>query len=154
MKPINIHHNGYLITTDKTLMQVEDIHRWLSEHSYWSKGIPFEMVQNAFDHSFCIGALKDEKQVAYSRLVTDYTTFGYLADVYTQEEHRKNGIAKKMMEVLMNMDWVKGLRRMVLVTLDAHNLYGQYGFAAPPIPERYMEISRLIKYEVKEETLN
>jgi GNAT superfamily N-acetyltransferase len=154
MKPINIHHNGYLITTDKTLMQVEDIHKWLSEESYWSKGIPFEMVQNAFEHSFCIGALKDNRQIAYSRLITDYTTFGYLADVYTEEEHRGNGIAKKMLELLMNMDWVKKLRRMMLVTLDAHNLYSQYGFIAPPIPERYMEICKLINYETMEKSLN
>ncbi|RYD56418.1 MAG: GNAT family N-acetyltransferase [Sphingobacteriales bacterium] len=153
MTPINIEYNGYLITTDKALLQPEAIHRWLSEESYWSKHIPFSVVKTAFDHSYCIGVLKDGVQVGYARFVTDYATFAYLADVYVEEAHRGQGLSKKMMEVLMELGWVKGLRRIMLATLDAHGLYEQFGFTAPAIPERCMEITRPVIYGDKESAL-
>jgi GNAT superfamily N-acetyltransferase len=139
--------NGYTITTDKSLMNMQDIYYWLSEEAYWCKGIPFELFNRTFDNSFCIGALIDGKQVAYARLITDYATFAYLADVYVEEEHRGKGISKKMMEILFDLDWVKGLRRIMLATKDAHGLYEQYGFGACKYPDRIMEISRPNIYE-------
>jgi GNAT superfamily N-acetyltransferase len=146
MKPININYKGYLITTDKNLLQPNAIHRWLSEESYWSKHIPYSVVKTSFDNSYCIGVLKDDLQIGYARFVTDYATFAYLADVYVEEPHRGQGLSKKMMELLMDLDWVKGLRRIMLATLDAHSLYEQFGFAAPAIPERCMEINRPVIY--------
>ncbi len=146
MEPISIIHDGYTITTDKTQMQPETIHRWLSTESYWSKNIPFDLVKRAFDHSYCIGVLKDGQQVGYARLITDHTTFAYLADVYVEEAHRGKGLSKKMMEVLLERDWVKGLRRVMLATLDAHQLYAQYGFKEIALPERLMEINRPVIY--------
>ena len=146
MKPISIEHNGYTITTDKAKLQPEAVHKWLSEQSYWAKHIPYHIVKTSFDNSYCIGVLKDGEQVGYGRLITDYATFAYLADVYVQEAHRGNGLSKKMMEILMEQDWVKGLRKLMLATLDAHGLYTQYGFTPMAISERYMEISRPIIY--------
>src|SRR5690606_15612261 len=99
-----------------------------------------------FDHSYCIGVLKDGKQVGYARLVTDFAVFAYLADVYVEEAHRGKGISKKMMEILTGLEWVKGLRRVMLATQDAHTLYEQYGFAGPANPERLMEIVRPARY--------
>lgn len=139
---VNISYNGYLITTDKKKMQVEAIHKWLSEKSYWVKDIPFDIVKNSFDNSFCIGVLKDGKQIAYARLITDYTSIAYLADVYVEEEHRGQGISKKMMEILLNLEWVTKLRKVFLGTLDAHSLYLRYGFEPLAEPARWMEISR------------
>lgn len=140
--PVHISYNGYLITTDKSLMQVEAIHKWLSEKSYWVKGIPFETVLAAFNNSFCMAVLKDGVQVGYARLVTDYTTIAWLGDVYIEEEHRGQGLSKKMMEIMTGMEWVTKLRKVFLGTLDAHGLYAQYGFE--PVQElgRWMEISR------------
>lgn len=146
MKPINVDHNGYLITTDKEKMQPLAIHKWLSEESYWCKNIPYELVKKSFDNSYCIGVLKDNEQIGYGRFITDYATFAYLADVYIHESHRGQGLSKKMMEVLMELEWVKGLRKLMLATLDAHGLYAQYGFTPMVISERYMEISRPIIY--------
>ena len=133
---------GYTITTDKSLMKVDDIYKWLSERSYWCAGIPFETFRPTFDNSFCIGTLIYGNQVAYARLVTDYATFGYLADVYVAEEHRGKGISKKMMELLLALDWVKGLRRIMLATRDAQELYKQFEFTECKNPERIMEITR------------
>ena len=142
MNSITIEYSGYTITTDKKLLKPEKVHQWLSTKSYWSKDIPYETVKNAFDHSYCIGVLKDKDQVGYARLITDYTTFAYLADVYVEEEHRGKGLSRKMMEIMLDQSWVKGLRRIMLATLDAHELYKQFGFVQPAFPERFMEINR------------
>ena len=142
METRTIEYNGYTLTTDRQMLQPQAIHSWLSNESYWSKNIPRETVLKAFDHSFVVGVLKDGTQVGYARLVTDYATFAYLADVYVQDKHRGLGLAKKMMELIMELDWVRNLRRIMLATLDAHELYRQFGFVMPAFPERFMEISR------------
>lgn len=142
MQTISVEHNGYLITTDKSLMIPGDIYKWLSEISYWSKYMPHETFMKAFENSFCIGALKDGKQVAFARLITDYATYAYLADVFVYEEHRGKGLSKIMMEELFNIDWVKQLRRIMLATKDAHELYRKVGFKNSNFPERIMEIAR------------
>jgi GNAT superfamily N-acetyltransferase len=139
MEPVSLLHRGYTITTDKQLMVVEDIHAWLAEEAYWCRGIPFHTVKTAFDNSYCIGALIDGKQVAYARLVTDYATFAYLADVFVVEEHRGLGISRIMIEVLFGLDWVKGLRRIMLSTIGAHGLYRKVGFENCKFPDRLME---------------
>ena len=130
-------------------MKIEDIYDWLYHEAYWCKGIPFEIFKPTFDNSFCIGAIIDGKQIAYARFVTDYATFAYLADVYVTEEHRGKGISKKMMQLLFDLDWVKGLRRIMLATRDAQELYKQFGFTACKYPERIMEISRPAIYAKK-----
>lgn len=140
--PVHISYKGYTITTDKSLMQVEAVHKWLSEKSYWHPEIPFHVVKAAFDGSFCIAVLKDGRQVGYARFVTDYAVIAYLADVYIEEGHRKQGLSKKMMEVLLELDWVRGLKRLLLATADAHGLYEQYGFKPLAEPDRWMEINR------------
>jgi GNAT superfamily N-acetyltransferase len=144
---INIQHGEYLITTDKSLMQPEAIHKWLSEKSYWVQNIPLEVVKNAFDNSFCIAVLKDGLQVGYARFVTDYATVAWLGDVYIEEEHRGKGLSKKMMEVLTGIDWVQKLRKLFLGTLDAHGLYAQYGFEPVSEPGRWMELTRANIYK-------
>lgn len=144
---INIQHGEYLITTDKSLMQPEAIHKWLSEKSYWVQNIPLEVVKNAFDNSFCIAVLKDGVQVGYARFVTDYATVAWLGDVYIEEEHRGKGLSKKMIEVLTGIDWVQKLRKLFLGTLDAHGLYAQYGFEPVSEPEKWMELTRANIYK-------
>lgn len=123
-------------------MKTADIYKWLSEDAYWCAGIPFQRFKTSFDNSFCIGALIGETQVGYGRLVTDYASFAYLADVFVTEPHRGKGISKKMMEVLFGLEWVMQLRRIMLATRDAHGLYTQVGFAGCTFPERLMEITR------------
>lgn len=140
MAHVTINEDGYTITTDKEKMVIEDIHRWLSEEAYWSKGIPFGVVKVAFDNSFCVGVLYEGHQVGYARLVTDYATFAYLADVFVEEAHRGKGLSTAMLDVLLGMPWVKGLRRAMLATIHAHGLYEKYGFGACRYPERLMEL--------------
>ncbi|RYZ37530.1 MAG: N-acetyltransferase [Sphingobacteriales bacterium] len=127
-------------------MQPENIHRWLSTESYWSKGIPFDVVKTAIDNSFCIGVLSQNVQIGFARLVTDYATFAYLADVYVVDEHRGQGLSKKMMELIMSLPWMGTLRRICLATVDAHGLYTKFGFQSPAKPDRLLEITRPMIY--------
>jgi len=134
--------SGFTLTTDKNLMKPTDVHRWIAEESYWAKGIPESVFLNSFQNSFCLGALKEGRQVAFARLITDYATFGYLADVFVLEPHRGKGLGRKMMELIFDQDWVKNLRRVMLATRDAHELYEKSGFHLCSKPERIMEIVR------------
>jgi GNAT superfamily N-acetyltransferase len=133
---------GYLFTTDKALIPVAAVHKWISEQSYWAKNIPFDVLQRSFDNSYTMGILKDDELVGFGRFVTDYATFAYLADVYVTEPHRGQGLSKKMMELLLGLDWVQGLRGIMLGTRDAQGLYAQFGFVNPEFPERIMQIRR------------
>jgi GNAT superfamily N-acetyltransferase len=147
LQQFELMYGDYLITTDKTKMSVPSIHKWLAEESYWCKNVPMHIVRQSFDHSYCVGALHNGQQIGFARLITDYSTFGYLADVYVIKEHRGKGVSKAMLELLLNIDWVKNLRGIRLMTSDAHELYAQFGFTGPKHPDKMMEISRPNIYE-------
>ena len=129
------------ISTDRERMDVEVIHRYLSEESYWAKGIPRELVERAIAHSLCFGAFDGEAQVGFARVITDYATFGYVADVFVLPSHRGRGIAKELMRAVRTHPELQSLRRWHLVTRDAHGLYAQFGFAPLDAPERHMAVA-------------
>ncbi|HJV19580.1 MAG TPA: GNAT family N-acetyltransferase [Sediminibacterium sp.] len=149
MQQINHSFGEYLFSSDPSLMQWDQIHHWLANEAYWSKDIPFDTVRSAGENAFCIGVFYLGTQIGYARIITDYTTFGYLADVYILEEHRGRGLSKAMMHSIMELGWVKGLRRFLLATRDAHGLYRQYGFEPIAIPDRFMEINQPDIYQKK-----
>jgi GNAT superfamily N-acetyltransferase len=126
------------IVTERARMDVALIHRYLSEESYWAKGIPRELVERSIANSLCFGAFDGEAQVGFARVITDYATFGYLADVFVVESHRGRGIAKELMRAVMEHPELRVLRRWHLVTRDAHGLYAQFGFVPLDAPERHM----------------
>jgi GNAT superfamily N-acetyltransferase len=145
-KTILFEHLGYTITSDKLQLQPEAVHQWLSTESYWAKGIPYERVARAIEHSFCVGALWEGRQVGFARLITDYASFGYLADVYVEEAHRRKGLAKAICKAIIEQDWAKELRRVMLATRDAHEVYAALGFSVTERPERLMEILQIDPY--------
>jgi N-acetylglutamate synthase-like GNAT family acetyltransferase len=132
----------YQIKEGIAQMDMVSIHHFLSQESYWAKNITLQTVEAALRASFCIGVFDDESQVGFARLVTDYATFAYLADVYILSAYRGNGLSKMLMKYLMDIPWTKDLRRIMLVTSDAHGLYKQFGFDAPNNPGFIMEINR------------
>ena len=133
---------GITYSTNKELLNVPLIHAYLCNESYWSKGIPLAVVEKAIENSLCYGAYSEHGQVAFARVVTDYATFGYLADVFVLGDYRKQGISKHLMQFIMETTVPFKLRRFMLATLDAHSLYTQYGFSELKHPERIMEISK------------
>ncbi len=127
------------ISTDKNLLNLALIHEYLSMQSYWARGIPLERVQRSVDNSLCFGAYTDGQQVAFARIVTDYSTVAYLGDVFVVEAYRGKGVSKQLMEYIAQYPALQGLRRWLLATADAHGLYAQYGFSPLAAPERWME---------------
>ena len=129
-------------STDKARLDRPIIHAFLRDEAPWAKGISREVVERAIEGSLCFGAYLGDEQVAFARLVTDHATFAYLCDVLTLPAYRGRGYAKALMEYVFAEPALARLRRIVLVTSDAHALYRPVGFAALAQPERYMELHR------------
>jgi GNAT superfamily N-acetyltransferase len=121
-------------------MDVDVIHRYLSEESYWAKGIPRDVCERAIANSLCFGAFDGDRQVGFARVVTDSATFAYLADVFVLPSHRGRGISKQIVHAALTHPALQGLRRWHLVTRDAHSLYAQFGFEPLDAPERHMAL--------------
>lgn len=120
-------------------LDFEFIFHFLSSLSYWAKDIPREVVVKSLDNSLCFGLFQGNKQIGFGRVVTDYATFAYLADVFVIEEYRKKGLGKWLIECIVKHPQLQGLRRWMLATADAQDLYHQYGFGSLGNPERFME---------------
>jgi GNAT superfamily N-acetyltransferase len=135
------------VTTDQEQLDVQLIHRFLSEESYWAKGVPLSVTRRAIESSLCFGLFQSGAQVGFARVITDYATFGYLCDVFVLESHRGKGLSRILMEHVMAHPGLATLRRMVLVTGDAHFLYEKVGFRRLAKPERYMELHRPDVYQ-------
>ncbi len=131
----------YLISDDEHLLCLDVIHKFLIT-SYWSAGIPKELFERAISNSLPFGVYEGSRQVGFARVISDYATFAYIADVFVLEEHRGKGLSKRLMEMIMAHPKLQGLRRWHLVTRDAHGLYQRYGFTTLSDPARHMEISR------------
>ncbi len=127
-----------VLDDDKQRLQISKIHAWLAA-SYWSPGIKRALVERALAGSHCLGAYLDGQQVGYARMITDHATFGWLADVWVDEAVRGQGIGRRMVRWFVDHPDFSGIRRLALVTADAHGVYEAEGFSALMRPERYME---------------
>jgi N-acetylglutamate synthase-like GNAT family acetyltransferase len=127
------------ISDDKDSLQLDLIHAILKE-TYWSKGVPKEVVRKAILGSMCFGVYENKRQVGYARLVTDKATFAWLCDVIIDEKCRGQGLSKALMEFILSHPDLKGLRRICLATKDAHELYRKFGFKVTEAPQNWMEI--------------
>lgn len=137
--------NKYVISTNKSLLQVDVIHGFLS-NCYWAKDIPKSIVKKTLKNSLCFGVYDHGRQVGFARIVSDYATFAYLADVFILEEYRGQGLSKQLMKTIIGHPKLQGLRRWMLATRDAHGLYKQFGFEAVKNTDRLMEITDLDIY--------
>lgn len=128
----------YLVSTDKRRVDLAVVHGFLTT-SYWAAGIPLETVRRSIEHSLVFGVYAGEQQVGLARVITDYTTFAYVADVFIVDSHRGQGLALWLMECVVAHPQLQGLRRWTLFTRDAHGLYEKVGFKRSVVPERLME---------------
>jgi GNAT superfamily N-acetyltransferase len=137
--PLTLHHDGYTMSDDPARLDVDAVHAYLTR-SYWAAGIPREVVARSLANSLCLGIYAPAGgQVGLVRVISDYTTFAYLCDVYVVEEHRGRGLAKAALRAVTAHPRLQGLRRWQLVTQDAHTLYAPLGFNVVAQPERHME---------------
>ena len=127
--------NGeFTISTDRNRLQIDAIHKYLSEESYWARERTKEQTITAIQNSLPFGVYKGKNQIGFARVVTDFATFAYLGDVFILEDFRGKGLSKWLMDVIISHPDLQGFRRWILATQDAHTLYEKFGFAAliPP----------------------
>ena len=130
----------YEISTDTHRLNVDVVHKFLSEDSYWSPGIPRTIVERAIQNSLCFGVYHRTAQIGFARVVTDKSTFALLADLFILKAHRGKGLSKWLMRCVVAHEDLQGLRRLLLLTSDAHGLYRQFGFEELGNPSRFMEV--------------
>lgn len=132
---------GFVISTDPAAVDVDVVHRFLSEESYWARGIPYDVVARSVEHSLVFGVYDEGgAQVGFARAITDRATTAYVADVFVLPEHRGRGLGVWLIGCMRAHPDLQGLRVWRLATADAHGLYEKHGFRPLAHPERLMEI--------------
>jgi len=129
----------YTVSTDNNRLDIPTIHDFIANQSYWAQGRSIETLKRALDNSFNFGLYKTDQQIGFARVVTDYATFAWVADVFVLPVHRGKGLSRWLMELILSHPDLQGFRRWVLATKDAHSLYARFGFIALHRPERWME---------------
>lgn len=134
-------HQEFLLSTDKTKLQIDTIHSFL-QRSHWAANRPLATIVKSIEHSLCYGIYRNSAQLGFARLVTDYSTYAYLCDVFIDEKYRGRGLSKWMMSCIMENPDLSQLRRFTLATKDAHGLYEKFGFKSLSQEEgrRFMSI--------------
>jgi GNAT superfamily N-acetyltransferase len=139
--------NNVFVSTDKSLLDLEIIHSFLSTRSYWARTRTKEQTRTAVEHSICFGLFDGNRQIGFARVISDRATYAYLGDVFVLEEFRNRGYSKMLMESIVSHPELQGLRRWTLATKDAHGLYEQFGFTPLNFPERWMERAAADAYD-------
>jgi GNAT superfamily N-acetyltransferase len=132
------------IDTNKNRLDIPQIHHFLSTQAYWAKGRSMEKVKRSIENSLCFGVYVNNSQAGFARVVSDYTIFAWLLDVFILPEYRGHGLGKKLVQTIMSHDDLQGLRRWGLATEDAHGLYRQFGFQTLKNPDLLMEITTTV----------
>jgi len=136
---MEIQRHEFTISTDRSRLDLQAIHRFLVEESYWAATRTFEQTRTAIENSISFGLYFENKLIGFARVVSDKATFAYVGDVFVIEEFRGRGLSKWLMEAMVQHPELQGLRRWVLATRDAHGLYEQFDFTPLKFPERWME---------------
>lgn len=130
---------GFKINTDKTLLDLDYIYNFLTQESYWAKGLLRKSFETSINESICFGVYFKEKQIGFARVVSDKSTFAYLADVFIDNDFRSLGLSKWLVQTVVNHPNFKNIRRFLLATADAHQLYQKFGFEPLKKPDRFLE---------------
>jgi len=139
---LHISRDGLLLSDDETLLDLPKIHRWLSLESYWATGREFDLVEKAFKYSYPIGVYDGATQIAVARIVSDTATFAWLCDVFVDSDYRGRGIGTWLAEASVEWTEKNGVKRIILATRDAHEVYSRVGFEPLNNPDRWMAIDK------------
>ena len=131
----------YTISTDPDSTDIEAVHMMLSK-SYWAQTRPREIIEISIKNSLCFNLFDGTKQIGFARVVTDYAVFAYLCDIYIDENYRKSGLGKWMLQCILSSSALKNVKRILLATKDAHEFYKKFGFTALEDPNKYMVLSK------------
>jgi len=143
---MEIHRDQFTISTDPSRLDMNNVYDFLSR-SYWAKTRPRERTDTAFANSLVFGMYKGNRQIGLGRVVTDFSIFAYLCDVFIHEDYRGHGLGKWLVQSMLEHPDLKDVRRWLLATEDAQGLYQQYGFEQLAKPENWMQRLRLFPGE-------
>jgi len=130
---------GFYVSRDSSKMDVDFIHDYLSNQSYWAKGRSKQLVVKSMENSICFGVFDvTNKQVGFARLVTDYVVFAWLMDVFVIDDFKGKGLGKMLIQHIMEFPELQNVNGIGLRTKDAHSLYEHYGFKNIDDPETWM----------------
>jgi GNAT superfamily N-acetyltransferase len=134
---------GYVVSTDRARLDLDRVSGWLAQESYWAEGRPREVVERSIRHSLCFGLYDAEgAQLGFARVVTDCTTFAWLCDVFIDASARGRGLGSWLVGCALEHPDLAGVRRWMLATRDAHEVYARLGFRPLNGVERWMAIER------------
>jgi N-acetylglutamate synthase-like GNAT family acetyltransferase len=136
----------FLISTDRSKLDIDVIHGFLAR-SYWAEGIPRQTVMRSIDNSLCFGVYDNARQIGFARVISDFATYAYVADVFILEPYRERGLGKELMASIMAHPDLQGLRRWSLGTRDAQGLYAQFGFK-PVVNTRARTVMEIVDPEI------
>jgi len=134
--------DGYRLTCDPEEVDLDRLHIWLSEESYWARGRERELVERSVRGSWPYSVHRDGEQCAFARVVTDGATFAWICDVYVDAAHRGRGLGTWMVRRIVEDLAGQGVQRVVLATMDAQEVYRRCGFGPMEGVHRWMEIDR------------
>lgn len=146
--------NSIEINNDLGLTDRIVVYQYLSQESYWAKDIPKAIFDKSLENSLCFNVLIDGEQAGFARVISDFATYGYLADVFVLEKFQGQGISKMLMKAVVEHPELQNLRRITLATSDAHGLYEQFGFSSLKTPMIFMEKHQPGLYERLKKYLN
>lgn len=129
---------GFYVNTDKEYMDIDFIHSYLSQQSYWAKGRSKELVQKSIDHSLCFGLFEGDKQIGFGRIATDYVVFAWLMDFFIDSDYRGKGLGQMLVKSIVDHPSLQQVNGIGLRTEDAHGLYKKFDFKPIPNPETWM----------------
>jgi GNAT superfamily N-acetyltransferase len=139
MSIIEYRREPFLISTDKQKLNLQVIFDFLAHQSYWAQGRTISTIAKSLENSLCFGVYETDRQIGFARVITDYATFGWVCDLFIVKSHRQHGLGKWLVESLISHPDLKNVRRLVLATQDAHELYRRYGgFDVLTEPDRWM----------------
>ena len=129
----------FTISTDPARLDIDAVCDFLTR-AYWANTRPRERTERAIQNSLVFGVYEGERQIGLARVVTDYSIFAYLCDVFIHEDYRAHGLGKWLIQTILDHPDLRDMRRWVLVTNDAHGLYRQFGFTSIEDPEHWMQM--------------
>ena len=135
---LETHRDHFTISTDPSRLDIDIISGFLTR-SYWANTRPRERTERALQNSLVFGVYEATQQIGLARVVSDFSVFAYLCDVFIHEDYRAHGLGKWLVQTIMEHPDLRDVRRWVLVTNDAHGLYKQFGFTSIEDPEHWMQ---------------
>ncbi|TXC94822.1 GNAT family N-acetyltransferase [Streptomyces sp. ISID311] len=136
--------DNYEFSSDPARLDAALVHHWLSTDTYWAAGRSRDKQDRAIAGSLNFGAYDTGSgaQVAYARVVTDQVTFAWLCDVYVAPAARGKGIGTALVTAVRDHLAPYEVRRILLATADAHEVYGKAGFRPLTEPAKWMAYGR------------